>query len=34
MQQYLDKSYEQEFYMVQALQITKMKTFNMKIQSH
>ena len=36
-QQYLDKSYEQEFHMVKAHQITKlkkMKTINMKIQSH
>ena len=36
-QQYLDKSYEQEFHMVMARQITKlekMKTINMKIQSH
>ena len=36
-QQYLDKSYEQEFHMVKARQITKlekMKTINMKIQSH
>ena len=35
--QYLDKSYEQEFHMVKALQITKlekMKTTNTKIQSH
>ena len=36
-QQYLDKSYEQEFYMVKMHQITKlekMKTQNMKIQAH
>ena len=36
-QQYQDKSYEQEFHVVKALQITKlekMKTINMKIQSH
>ena len=36
-QQYLDKSFEQEFHMVKARQITKlekMKTCNMKIQSH
>ena len=36
-QQYLDKSYEQEFHMVKARQITKLekiKTTNMKIQSH
>ena len=36
-QQYLDKSYEREFHMVKARQIMKsekMKTTNMKIQSH
>ena len=36
-QQYLDKSYEREFHMVNARQITKlekMKICNMKIQSH
>ena len=36
-EQYLDKSYEQEFHMAKARQITKlekMKTTNMKIQSH
>ena len=36
-QQYLDKSYKQEFHMVKAHQITnleKMKTTNPKIQSH
>ena len=36
-QQYLDKSYEQEFHMVKGRQITlleKIKTSNMKIQSH
>ena len=36
-QLYLDKSYEQEFHMVKTRQITKlekMKTINMKIQSH
>ena len=35
--QYLDKSYEQEFHMVKARQITKlekMKTINIKIHSH
>ena len=36
-QQYLDKSYEQESHVVKAREITKMekmKTTNMKIQSH
>ena len=36
-QQYVDKLYEQEFHMVKACQITKLekiKTCNMKIQSH
>ena len=36
-QQYLDKSYEQEFHMVKACQIIKLdkiKTHNMKIRAH
>ena len=36
-QQYLDKSYEQEFHMVKARQVMKLekiKTINMKIQCH